>query len=120
MAAERIYEKDSNTDLEPIKDEPPAVGERHLSNQESDGGPVNDQVSKCDRPAPDEDHVLCRERLQMPCVVDTFPKRLSSSDEPTIDATKIYLTITQMTTQMTTVKVVHISPAIVQTNQPRQ
>ena len=52
MAAERIYEKDSNTDLEPTKDEPPAVGERHQSNQESDGEPVNDRVSKrSDRPA---------------------------------------------------------------------
>ena len=90
MAAERIYEKDSNTDLEPIKDEPPAVGERHQSNQESDGGPVNDRVSKpSDRPAPDEEHVLLRERFQMPCAVDTFPERLNSSNEPIIETTRI-------------------------------
>lgn len=90
MAAERIYEKESNTDLEPIKDELPAVSERNQSNQESDGGPVNDRVSKpSDRPAPDEEHVLSRERFQIPCAVDTFPERLNSSYEPIIETTRI-------------------------------
>ena len=90
MAAERICEKDSNTDLEPIKDESPAVGERHQSNKESDGGPVKDRVSKpSDRPALDEQHVLSMERLQMPCAVDSFPERLNSSNEPFIETTKI-------------------------------
>ncbi|KAL8706816.1 MAG: hypothetical protein Q9201_000187 [Fulgogasparrea decipioides] len=89
MAAERICERDSNTDLEPLEDESPAVGERHQNNNESDRGPFNDRVSKpSDRPALDQQHVLSMERLQIPCAVDSFPERLNSSNEPFIETTK--------------------------------
>ena len=84
IAAERIYEKDSNTDLKPIKDETPAVDKRHQSNKESDGELVSDAVSKPnDRPALDEKHVLSTERLQMPFAV------VNSSNEPIIETIKI-------------------------------
>ncbi|KAI9710169.1 MAG: hypothetical protein M1812_007500 [Candelaria pacifica] len=87
MVAVSIYGKDSNNDLEPIRNEPPAVGERHQSIEESDGGPVNDRVSKpSDRPALDEERV---EQLQMPCIVDPFPERLNPSNEPVIKIHKI-------------------------------
>ena len=78
VAAERVYEEDSNTDTESIRDEPPAVVERYQSYTESDGGPVNDRVSKpSDRPALDEQHVLSKERFLMPCAVDSFPEWLN-------------------------------------------
>lgn len=80
----------NNDDLELIKGERAAVGEKHQSNKASDGRPVNDRVYKpSDQPAVDEEHVLSRERLQMPCAVDNFPERPNSSNETIIETTEI-------------------------------
>ncbi|KAI4259808.1 MAG: hypothetical protein L6R42_004396 [Xanthoria sp. 1 TBL-2021] len=90
VAPERTYEKDSNTDLEPIKDKSPAIDERHQSNKESDRGTVNDRGSKPrDQPRLDESHVLSRERLPMLCAVDTFSERLNLYNDSSIETTKL-------------------------------
>ena len=92
MAAKGIHDKDSNADLEPIKDDRPGVGERHQSVEVSEAGPVDDRVSKpSDRPALDKERVLSRERLQMRYAVNTFPERPNSSNEPIIETTEILL-----------------------------
>ncbi len=64
--------------------------EQNLTKTSNPAQNVNDRVSKSsDRPALDEEHVLSRERLQMPCAVDTSPERPNSSNEPIIETTEI-------------------------------